>query len=86
MGGTDFSQDRSFDEGWRFYRGDALVQRRPDSTIWAWRTVDTPPRLEHREPAVPGSYQRRTMRRLDLSRGKRGVSKQATDPNWEAAN
>ena len=35
-------RDQSFDEGWRFLRGDAPGAERPDFNDAAWRTLDLP--------------------------------------------
>jgi len=73
-----------FDQGWRFYRGEAPGAEAPGLDDSAWRTVDTPHDWSI-EDLPPLARSETAEARLDLSRGTWRF-KAGDDPNWRAAD
>ena len=75
---------RSFDDGWRFFRGDAPGAEQPGFNDAAWRDVDTPHDWSI-EDLPPLATPERSNLRLDLSRGTWRF-KAGDDPSWKAVD
>jgi len=80
-GAQAMPRTQSFDDGWRFYRGDVSGAETPGFDDSAWRTVDTPHdwSIEDLPPLSPSE---KADARLDLSRGTWRF-KAGDDPSWK---